>query len=119
MILAVTFLPLTARQSHACTDGETQPCALQAGVCAGSQQTCVDGEWQACDYGVDFEELESSCDGLDNDCDGYGDKVDLDGDGFDACWLPGIENELLITSLDDDGGTIKIFEYRKGAYEEL
>jgi len=118
MILAVTFLPLTARQSHACTDGETQPCALQSGVCAESLQTCVDGEWQACDYGPDFEELESSCDRLDNDCDGLVDDVDLDYDGNGVCSSPKRVNELLLTGFHGERSTISLFEYQNGTYEE-
>ncbi|HUU00352.1 MAG TPA: fibronectin type III domain-containing protein [Myxococcota bacterium] len=51
-------------------------CPLQLGVCAGSTQECGPGGWQACDdnsYGSDYQQAESSCDGLDNDCD---DSVD-------------------------------------------
>lgn len=42
-----------------------------AGVCAGSLQSCRDGSWQD-DYSEreEFEEIEATCDGLDNDCDG-------------------------------------------------
>ncbi len=54
------------------------PCTLQVGVCAGSTQTCGGASgWQACDassYGADYQETESSCDGLDNDCDGITDE---------------------------------------------
>jgi len=57
-------------------------CALQAGVCSGSVQTCGGAAgWQACDassYGADYEADEQSCDGLDNDCDDQTDE-DLTG----------------------------------------
>ncbi|MCD6496289.1 MAG: hypothetical protein J7K54_03395 [Candidatus Aenigmarchaeota archaeon] len=72
------------------------PCELQTGVCYGSTKTCagVSG-WSACgpsDYGADYEQTETRCDGLDNDCDGQTDEdcgnqsviciVDADHDGF-------------------------------------
>ena len=57
-------------------------CALQAGVCSGSVQTCGGAAgWLACDastYGNDYEADEQSCDGLDNDCDDSTDE-DLTG----------------------------------------
>jgi len=54
---------------------EVAPCALQAGVCAGSLTGCQDGQWLVCDYGPAFEPgAETSCDGLDNDCDGLTDE---------------------------------------------
>ncbi|MBN2494556.1 MAG: putative metal-binding motif-containing protein [Deltaproteobacteria bacterium] len=65
-------------------DGQTDvftspaPCSRQAGVCEGSGKRCEDGAWQTCtpeDYGEHYEEVESSCDGLDNDCDGLTDDM--------------------------------------------
>jgi len=54
------------------------PCPLQDGVCAGSGETCDGaGGWNACgpaSYGPDYEQTETSCDGLDNDCDGQADN---------------------------------------------
>ena len=49
-------------------------CENQAGVCAGSKKTCggEDG-WLPCsasNYGENYEEIETLCDGLDNDCNG-------------------------------------------------
>ncbi|MEE2959938.1 MAG: putative metal-binding motif-containing protein [Myxococcota bacterium] len=53
-------------------EASTPFAAMQDGVCATVRQTC-DGSngWKdPTNYGVDYEEIEVSCDGLDNDCDG-------------------------------------------------
>ena len=53
-----------------------EPCELQAGVCAGTNRTCmgVNG-WSECDYGPAFREgQEAACDQLDEDCDGQTDE---------------------------------------------
>ena len=54
-------------------------CEKQQGVCMGSRKTTCDGAsgWPVCvvtDYGPNYEEVETSCDGLDNDCDGEVDE---------------------------------------------
>jgi hypothetical protein len=75
-------------------DGQTDEdlaapaCALDEGVCAEATRVCggVLG-WLPCDgarYGVDYEPVETRCDGFDNDCDGATDEVDADGDGVRA-----------------------------------
>ena len=49
----------------------------QLGVCAGATQVCAgEGGWAEPDYSglPDYEEVEQSCDGLDNDCDGVTDE---------------------------------------------
>ena len=51
-----------------------QNCPLQYGVCAGATQTCANGNWNACNYGGNYEQNEISCDGLDNDCSGIADE---------------------------------------------
>ncbi len=73
------------------TDEELTPpaCALQAGVCAGAVQRCGgNGGWLACvssDYGADYEDAETRCDGLDNDCDDLTDEGNVcPSDGGDA-----------------------------------
>jgi Putative metal-binding motif len=48
-------------------------CSRTFGVCAQITQVCKDGTFVDCtaaDYGLDFEPVETKCDGLDNDCDG-------------------------------------------------
>jgi len=60
-------------------EGETVLNAVQAGVCLGSTQSCVNGGWQE-DYSgiLGYEAgLEFSCDELDNDCDELTDESEL------------------------------------------
>ena len=40
----LVVLPYAPYQAHACTDGETRACSLGAGVCVGTDQTCIGGE---------------------------------------------------------------------------
>ena len=55
-------------------------CALQNGVCAGARQSCAGAAgFQVCgagEYGPFYQEIETTCDSLDNDCNGIVD------DGF-------------------------------------
>ena len=61
-------------------DGETDEVAvpsgecLQMGICAGSVMLCGGNRGFVCGYPAGFEDMERSCDGLDNDCDGLTDE---------------------------------------------
>ena len=71
--------PVDKNQVIGCTLGDTLACPLQAGVCSGSQQICIDvggvGTWPGCDATTytsrngAYQSIETLCDGLDNDCD--------------------------------------------------
>jgi len=62
------------------TDQDLDPpaCALQLGVCAGSQRPCLGaqgfGDCDVNDYGASFQDVETLCDDLDNDCDAITDE---------------------------------------------
>ena len=64
----------------------TKQCSKQDGVCSGSSRSCQSGTYPTCtssDYGSEYEDPETSCDGKDNDCDGDVDEgCDDDGDGY-------------------------------------
>ncbi|MBM4320119.1 MAG: hypothetical protein FJ125_09190, partial [Deltaproteobacteria bacterium] len=69
---------------HSLDGADEEPPAntRDAGVCAGSLQSCQDGRWQDDYSGVPgYEVPEASCDGLDNDCNGLAD----DPFGPDSC----------------------------------
>ena len=52
---------------------QAPPNPLNEGVCAGTTQICINGQWYE-DYGPYYQEVETECDGLDNDCDGVVDE---------------------------------------------
>lgn len=63
-----------------CTDGQTKPCAYSGpagtenvGVCKAGDQTCVNGQWGACEGEV-LPTQEICGDNLDNNCDGQVDE---------------------------------------------
>ncbi len=61
------------------------PCALAGvGICAGTKPCDGASGWGECgaeEYGPDYQEYETLCDGLDNDCDG---DVDENADCYDG-----------------------------------
>ena len=70
-----------------CMDSEDnnltfRECPLQLGVCKGMNQTCSNGQFEACNYSSNLlyqENKETKCDDLfDNDCDGKKDSEDSD-----------------------------------------
>ena len=77
-----------------CTNGQTQSCSNQAGVCSGSFETCAGNSWPGCgasEYGAGYEATETSCfDNIDNDCNGLKDYQDFAscsfGTGLVAYW---------------------------------
>jgi len=76
-----------------CTDGQTQACSYtgppnteNVGECKAGTQTCVNGQWGACEGEV-TPVAEICGDGKDNNCNGQTDEgccVDNDGDGYFA-----------------------------------
>jgi hypothetical protein len=63
------------------TDDNLTPlvCPNQYGVCVGTVTSCVNGVFEDCNYAAHspyYQEVETSCDSLDNDCDG---EVDEEG----------------------------------------
>jgi Notch 1 len=91
----------------------TTTCEHTQGVCAGAMKplTRCAGSWQACDatdylshHAAYEEDVESSCDGLDNDCDGAADEDHVPTDtacGVGACAATGevrcVEGQLVDT----------------------
>ncbi|MFT5433151.1 MAG: hypothetical protein ACI9OJ_003856 [Myxococcota bacterium] len=75
-----------------CLPGDIAPAGTckQAGVCGLAEAECVDNHW-VCPVINLFEQVETSCDGLDNDCDGQTDEdivrecTSACGGGYESC----------------------------------
>ena len=70
-----------------CTNGDTEPCGSDTGLCERGTSRCVDGDWGPCEGGQG--PVTEVCDGEDNDCDGGTDEdvlntyyYDNDSDGY-------------------------------------
>ncbi|MBU2633787.1 MAG: right-handed parallel beta-helix repeat-containing protein [Nanoarchaeota archaeon] len=72
-----------------CISGDQRACPLTQGVCNGIVETCTNGQWPGCDYGINYElDVELTCDDdLDNDCYGDVDCDDSDCDDDPLCNL--------------------------------
>jgi hypothetical protein len=89
----------------------TAVCGKQKGVCSGATVACDDfGKFPTCDdrqYGSDYQQTETCCDGLDNDCDGVTDPDSAGCGSQPAGWtrLLGTSgaDDLEAVSGDDDG----------------
>ena len=63
----------TTDEGCTCTDGMTQACGSDVGLCMEGIQTCADSAWGPCEG--DTGPMGEVCDGADNDCDGSSDEV--------------------------------------------
>ena len=95
-----------------CKEGILIDCQKQGGVCAGYKLICSTGEVPSCNWIDDvsnYQDVEKTCDNLDNDCDGIVDEgcdddFDLHADSELVCngqFLDGLKN---IRSCSDYSG---------------
>ena len=83
-----------------CSNGQTQLCSNQIGVCAGCLEICMGGHWLGCDNSTylscdnNYESPETSCsDTYDNDCDGCVNSVDSDCGGTETSCSDTYDND--------------------------
>ena len=68
-----------------CSDGDTQSCGSNIGVCQSGYRNCFNARWAACDS-QEYPETEICGNNLDDNCDGRIDEsLDNDGDGYSVC----------------------------------
>jgi hypothetical protein len=53
-------------ENCACVDNDQQPCGSNVGACTQGQQTCVGGQWAACED--EITPVEEVCNGIDDNC---------------------------------------------------
>ncbi len=84
---------LTVNFSIQCTNEQTRQCGTtDVGVCEFGTQTCVVGQWSACENNI--EPVEETCNSIDDDCDGSTDETfvnlnDACSSGVGACQAVG------------------------------
>ncbi|MBT4174365.1 hypothetical protein HOC80_02745 [archaeon] len=98
----------TIDEGCGCTEGLTQLCGSDIGVCQQGEQDCLNGSWSEC-VG-DVEPFDEVCgDSLDNDCDG---KTDYDDE---SCAEPdSLTNSTDSNSSDSDSGSDRTNETVEG-----
>lgn len=102
-------------------------CELTQGVCVGARRACVGGNGEApctrTSYGPQYEEVEATCDSLDNDCDG---RPDVSKEAT-LVSTPSASTNHLSLAASVNGGTAAVYvDQRRGAqrvffrrYDEL
>jgi hypothetical protein len=72
---------------NCCTNGDTQPCGADIGICRNKKKTCTGGTWGPCTWEQGPSSTEICGNGLDDNCNGEIDEncascTDRDGDGY-------------------------------------
>ena len=72
---------------NCCTNGDTQPCGTDVGICSNKRKTCTNQLWGPCEWEQGPASSETCGNSLDDDCDGSIDEdcgtcADMDADGY-------------------------------------